>query len=65
MKCKVKFSAEFVVDIDVDTEAGDSLNDAITDIDIPENECKYFEDSFTVVKVTDENDKELVDWWRT
>jgi len=57
---EVEFEACFVSDITV--EDGECLSDAVCDVNIPENnECKYVENSFDVISVTNEDGMD-VDW---
>lgn len=47
MKVKITFTASFETIIEVEDDQ--NINDAISDIDIPENSsCKYIDDSFEV-----------------
>lgn len=61
MKIKVTYTAQFVAEIDIDDmDDVEAISDAISDIDIPENEQnKYKEDSFDVEFVEDESGKEV------
>lgn len=60
-KLRVRFSASF--DVMVNVEEGDSISDAVNDVDIPELAgTHYVPDSFDVIRVTDEETKAEVDW---